>query len=547
MTHRSRWLSFFRVYSGIVSVSALLLGFFVYLDWATSIDWIDRALPLFSTMSGYSGTCTFLAGLGLIGIMAVPRPSPWQWFFRAASAVILGIAVVNLVWLIPLGDIVSGLVNRVPLDRSQYTRASSMTAAGAYNFAILAASLLLASVSNRTALLVGQMLAMVVTLLALLGMSGYVYVAQVPGALSAFTAMALPTALVGTLLGLALLFSTPEVGLIQVLLRDSVGGRLSRRLMPMLLALQILVEVLRFRQSRAAFYEEPFGMQLLFALSPFAILVIIAYAAQSIDRSEGDRQQALSDLSRLNQVLEKRVGERTVELANANASLVQEIRERKFLEREMAEIREKIEERLGRMVHDGIAQDLTGITFSLKALEDASGEQAPVEGAAIREIRMSLIECCRNAKDLARQIYPPELEAGELLGSLEELAAHTEVHHGVRCVFRGDGGDPGIDRETAEHLFYIAQEAVKNAVRHGKPRLVSIDLRREPDALALSVSDDGRGFAVDEPVGGGVGLRIIRHRARALHAALTLESEPGAGTRILIKCPNASPNSREST
>jgi len=533
MTHHSRWIAFFRLFSLLVAGATVLLGFFVFLDWKTPIDWIDRGLPLFATMSGYSGSCTLFAGLALFGILYVPKASPWQWVFRACSIVIILLAGVNLARLISISDVWTGLTQRSLPDRLPYTRASAMTAAGAYSFALLAASLLLVSVSQRVALMVGQMLAMVVALLALLGMSGYIYVAQTPGALSAFTAMALPTALVGVFMGFALLVSTPEVGLVQVLLRDSVGGRLARRLVPMLLALQMLLEFLRFRQHSSVFYEEPFGMQLLFALSPFAILLIIAYAAQSIDRSEGDRQKALEELSRLNLMLERRVGERTAELARTNLKMVQEIKERTFLEHEMSEIRENLEERLGRMVHDGIAQDLTGITFTLKALEDAFPQESP-DRAALREIRMSLIECCRNAKDLARQIYPPELEAEELVGSLEELAAHTEVQHEVRCTFEGEAGIPALDRESAAHLFYIAQEAVKNAVRHGRPKRITIGLRRDGACLALLVEDDGRGFTPGEQ-GGGVGLRIIRHRARALHGELTLRSAPGEGTRIHLR------------
>jgi two-component system CheB/CheR fusion protein len=91
---------------------------------------------------------------------------------------------------------------------------------------------------------------------------------------------------------------------------------------------------------------------------------------------------------------------------------------------------------------------------------------------------------------------------------------------------------PVEDNAVAVHLFRIAQEAVTNAAKHGKPSRISILLRSGPEGLTLSVTDDGCGFSRTDGVHKGSGLSIMRYRAAAIGAVLSIEDAPGRGTRV---------------
>ena len=93
------------------------------------------------------------------------------------------------------------------------------------------------------------------------------------------------------------------------------------------------------------------------------------------------------------------------------------------------------------------------------------------------------------------------------------------------------------DPEVANHLYRIAQEAVHNAVRHGRPREVSIAIFLKPDGLTLSVTDDGAGLLDTAKSAPGMGLDIMRHRASLIHGTLTVSSQSGQGTQIICRIP----------
>jgi signal transduction histidine kinase len=141
------------------------------------------------------------------------------------------------------------------------------------------------------------------------------------------------------------------------------------------------------------------------------------------------------------------------------------------------------------------------------------------------------MNCCRAVKELSRDIYPTELGSGGLVQSLGDLASHAEDRHGVRCpfTFSIDHAPPG--HEIALHLFYIAQEAIKNAINHGKAKKIAIRLQSRQGRTSLGIEDDGVGFHPGEQAE-GIGLRIIRYRARVMGASLDLTSKPGEGTRL---------------
>jgi signal transduction histidine kinase len=124
--------------------------------------------------------------------------------------------------------------------------------------------------------------------------------------------------------------------------------------------------------------------------------------------------------------------------------------------------------------------------------------------------------------------------AGGLQGSLTELAEETSKVFHVACRADIDGSVSARDDAAAAHLYYIAREAVHNAVRHGKARNVFVGLTCESGRLILEVRDDGVGLTEHAESSKGLGMRTMRYRAGALGAQLTVESQPDGGT--VVRC-----------
>jgi signal transduction histidine kinase len=136
------------------------------------------------------------------------------------------------------------------------------------------------------------------------------------------------------------------------------------------------------------------------------------------------------------------------------------------------------------------------------------------------------------ARDLAKGLQPVSLMREGLDVALRELCATTEAMFRVPCRFRGEGEVQLDDVTVAAHLHRIAQEAIHNAVRHGRASHIFIDLVAAPGGrLVLTVEDDGVGIP-DELPGDGLGLHTMSFRARLIGASLSVERGDAAGTIV---------------
>jgi signal transduction histidine kinase len=121
--------------------------------------------------------------------------------------------------------------------------------------------------------------------------------------------------------------------------------------------------------------------------------------------------------------------------------------------------------------------------------------------------------------------------------ALRQLADRSTVPGGVTCTFDGGGIVTGLRPEHEHELLRIAQEAVSNAMRHGRPRSVSITMSQEPQHWTLAVADDGAGMQQRPELSAreGFGLASMRQRAGAIGGEWQIESQPGAGTRVSVR------------
>jgi PAS domain S-box-containing protein len=219
----------------------------------------------------------------------------------------------------------------------------------------------------------------------------------------------------------------------------------------------------------------------------------------------------------------------------AVAIITSDITERKRLEKEVLEIAEFERARIGRDLHDGLGQSLTGTALLSKGLEQQLAAAAPEQAEQARRISALIDETIGTTRMLAKGLFPAALEEGGLQGALEELVIGVERTYGVKCRIKLAEGAAPEDRSQATHLFWIVQEAVNNAIRHGRARRIAILLARRTSGRTLMISDDGTGFEFDATPGGGMGLRSMRYRAGVLGGTIEVRSSPGKGARIVCR------------
>ena len=202
------------------------------------------------------------------------------------------------------------------------------------------------------------------------------------------------------------------------------------------------------------------------------------------------------------------------------------------LEGEIISISERERQRIGRDLHDGLCQYLAAISFTADWLRRDLQREAHPRTATAGEIMDLLQDAITRAREMARGLSPVDHDEGGLEAALEELAASTARLTGVACSFLCD--EPTLVRNNvlAVHLFRIAQEAINNALRHGRAKTVIIALEASHGELVLRVSDDGTGCYPVRRDRGGMGLNIMRYRSDAVGGTLEIYSNEPTGTVV---------------
>jgi signal transduction histidine kinase len=202
------------------------------------------------------------------------------------------------------------------------------------------------------------------------------------------------------------------------------------------------------------------------------------------------------------------------------------------LEREIINIREREQQRIGRDLHDGVCQYLAAIGFTAALLKRDLERELPILAEKAGEISSLLQDAAKRTRDIARGLSPVDRDEGGLESALDELASTTSRLAGISCSFICVGPVSIRDNARAVHLFRIAQEALSNATKHGHAKAVVIALEACDGALSLRVSDDGTGFDPTCSERKGMGLNIMRYRARMLAGTLEIQSNSPAGTTV---------------
>jgi PAS domain S-box-containing protein len=219
--------------------------------------------------------------------------------------------------------------------------------------------------------------------------------------------------------------------------------------------------------------------------------------------------------------------------------VINDITERKRLERGIIEIANREQQRIGSDLHDGHGQELTGIALMLRGVAAQLNKEKSSVRLDVEDVIGLVNHAIENTRALARGLSPVSAQSGGLAAALQSLAARASQRYGVRVEFRNSLTAPiQLNDAYATHLYRIAQEALTNVVRHSLASEVTIGLEVLGGELQLRIDDNGRGFTHQPPDGaGGLGLKMMRYRAQMLGGDLVLETCANGGASVRCSCP----------
>jgi signal transduction histidine kinase len=216
----------------------------------------------------------------------------------------------------------------------------------------------------------------------------------------------------------------------------------------------------------------------------------------------------------------------------------------RVLEREraaarLADLAWREQQELLHTLHDSLGQTLTGLGMLSTGLRQrlATDSEGAIETAAeiARQTQLALDQ----VRQLTKSLFPVEIEAERLVAALRDLALTTRSLHNIDVRVDQEVAPTALrDGKMATELFRIAQEAVSNAVKHGRAKTITIRLDGVGGLTRLTIADDGVGIAEPEPVA-GAGLRIMRYRSASIGASLTVERGVAGGT--VVTCTTRTP------
>lgn len=262
----------------------------------------------------------------------------------------------------------------------------------------------------------------------------------------------------------------------------------------------------------------------------------IGTVAEEFNRMAAQLEEARS-------TLERRVDERTRELAEANRQLerhraAQErlAHQRRSLLKRLITVQEEERRRIARELHDEAGQSLTGLRLGLEAAEADLSAGRPEESARrLKSLAGIAADAITDLDRLVLDLRPAQLDTLGLVAALRWYAARLESQTGIATAVDVRGGTRRLEPEVETALFRIAQEALTNVARHARASQVDVVLEFAPRSVSLEIGDDGVGFD-SESAGvssASVGLLGMREHAELVGGTLVVRSRLGEGTQVI--------------
>jgi signal transduction histidine kinase len=249
------------------------------------------------------------------------------------------------------------------------------------------------------------------------------------------------------------------------------------------------------------------------------------------------RTKSEEELRRAHEELELRVEQRTADLKEANQKLRDVLEERKRLETELLEIAENERRRIGFDLHDDLGQKLTGILLITRALEQRLAREGHKDVEDVRRICELIEQSVHHTHNLAHHFSSIDATEGDLAEVMNGLAATVEKMFGIPCECTVKGEFPALPENTSAQFYKIAQEAVSNAIKHGKATCVWISITASDHRLVVTIRNDGIPFSPPRNPKARMGLRTMNYRANTIGATFDIQANQKNGTLVTCVLP----------
>ena len=554
----------------------------VLLGWLFDLGWLKSLTPASVAMN--PATAMLLIALAIaLWLQARPRvTSTGRKVAAVLASVVLLVATVKLnMHLTGFGPAVDQWLFRGSLAGNQ------MAINTALCFAFLSASLLLINTKTRGGLWPTQIFAVAAAAISLLCLIGYAYGASAFYELTSRAPMALSTAIVFLTLAVGVLFSRPQQGIAQALMSEGPGGAMTRRLLPAIVGIPIVLGWLRLLAQDAGWYGTRFGAAFMVAATIILFLIAMSWIANTLNKMEQARREANEALEKssreileLNAVLEQRVAERTAELADANVDLLQ-----KNQENEMFVYSVSHDLRSPLVNLQGFSRELGAVCQSMRELLTRPEMPEPLSKQGLELVDSDMqhsIRFIQTAVTRLSNIIDALLRLSRA-GRIEYRLQHVDVAATVqrivesmhRTVVERDASirlhelpDACGDAAAIEQVF---ANLIDNALKYrdpARPPVIEVGAvesgagspEDSPGWRTFFVKDNGLGispnylpklfqafkrFHVAAAPGEGMGLAIVRRIVQRHGGDIWVESTPSVGTTFFVKLPASAP--RETT
>jgi PAS domain S-box-containing protein len=219
------------------------------------------------------------------------------------------------------------------------------------------------------------------------------------------------------------------------------------------------------------------------------------------------------------------------------AGIAEDVTIRRQLEKQVLEISDHEQARIGRELHDSLCQLLVSIRFNTNALKENLEKSSAPEAASAERISLKLSDALNMSRHMSHGLCLPSSTGDNLTDALIKLAENTTADYGILCQAECSVDDRFVAPDVATQVYRIAQEAVHNAVKHAKPALILIRLSDEKGRGVLNVADDGCGIVRSSgSLQSGLGLEIMKHRASVIGGSLEVHSRENERGTIVTCC-----------